>query len=66
MRHRAPYQCSSEIDLASFTISAANQELVFLYNSTALHLSASINCASKFNRLLFAWLAVAGAYKPDK
>jgi hypothetical protein len=34
---------SSEIDLASFTISAANQKVVFLYNSTALRLSAYVD-----------------------
>ncbi|XBI24251.1 hypothetical protein VPH35_049372 [Triticum aestivum] len=60
---------SSNLSLAPFGISAANQELFFLYNCSALPPPptwAPMNCATGSKRPLnnsFAWLA--GAYKPD-
>ncbi|EMS65389.1 hypothetical protein TRIUR3_02828 [Triticum urartu] len=60
---------SSDLGLAPFSISHANQELFFLYNCTDLHAGrgpptwAPLNCANRSHNNSFALLA--GGYKPD-
>ncbi|XBI24293.1 hypothetical protein VPH35_049409 [Triticum aestivum] len=62
---------SSDLSLAPFTISAANQAIFFLYNCTDLQAQppplawAPINCTNANTSTFNSFALLAGGYKPD-